>query len=250
MQIFGKDGARIETAIRPQTQIVVWQSPAYQRLGAACAIAGSLLNWVANLLHPKDFVAYDSAAHLRSIAADWSWSLEHFLFVLVAAVTLWGLIALADSLLQTPGAYLARLARFMAILATAVMAIFFIVDGFGMKAMAEVWLNAPPAEAQPALYSALLMTKLGLGTGSAYQVWYLGLLPLLFASAMLQGGGFPKWISLIALLGGVFGLAAGASFFLVGYSTAAVVAFVAAQFILALWVLAAGIVLYRRAGNP
>jgi len=236
----------MEATLTPENQVRTLNFPAYQRLGAACAIAGSLLNWIANLLHPKDLVAYDSAAHFQTIAADWSWSLDHFLFVVVAALTLWGLIALSDSLLTTPGAYLARLSAHVAVIGTAIMAIFFVVDGFGMKAAAEIYLNAPATETVPALYTALLMSKLGLGTGSAYQVWYLGLLPILYAIAMLQGGGFPRWITLIALLGGVLGIAAGAGFFLAGFSTASLLSFVGAQAILALWIFAAGIALYRR----
>ena len=236
----------METQFTQESQIKALNVPAYQRIGAVCAIVGSILNLVANLLHPKDLVAYDSTAHFRTIAADSSWSLDHFLFVVVAAITLWGLIALSDSLLKTRGAFMARLAAHMAIIGTALMVIFFVVDGFGMKAIAEVWQNAPAAEAVPALYSALLMSKLGLGTGSAYQVWYLGLLPILFSIAMLQGGTFPRWISFIAMLGGVLGVVAGASFFLVGYSLAGLFSFIGAQAIIAVWVLAAGIVLYRR----
>ncbi len=40
----------------------------YKRIGAMCAIVGSLLNLIANLFHPKELIAYDSAAHLRTIA--------------------------------------------------------------------------------------------------------------------------------------------------------------------------------------
>lgn len=235
----------METQFTQESQIKALNVPAYQRIGAVCAIAGSILNLVANLLHPKELVAYDSAAHFRTIAADSSWSLDHFLFVIVAAITLWGLIAISDSLLKTPGGFMARLAAYIAVIGTAIMTIFFVVDGFGMKSVAEIWLNAPAAEAVPALYSALLMSKLGLGTGSAYQVWYLGLLPILYSIAMLQGGTFPRWISLIAMLGGVFGVVAGAGFFLFGYSIAGLFSFIGAQAIIALWVLVAGIVLYR-----
>jgi hypothetical protein len=238
----------MESTFTHESQGMTLNVPVYQRIGAACAIAGSLLNWIANLLHPKKRVAYDSTAHFQTIAADWSWSLDHFLFLVVAALTLWGLIALSDSLLKTPGAYLARPSATAAIIGTAIMAIFFVVDGLGMKAAAELWLNAPATEAVPALYSALLMSKLGLGPGSAYQLWYLGLLPILYAIAMLQGGIFPRWISLIAILGGVLGVAAGAGFYLVGFSTATLSLFIVAQAILATWVFVAGIVLYRRSG--
>jgi hypothetical protein len=233
----------------PDSQTRTINGPNYQRIGAACAIAGSLLNWIANLLHPKELLAYDSAAHFRTIAADWSWSLDHFLFIVVGAITLWGLIALSDSLRGTPGAYLARLSAYAAAVGTAILLIFFVLDGYGMKAGAELWLNAPASEATPALYAALLMSKLGLGTSSVYEAWYLGLLPMLYAIAMLQGGTYPKWISLLAILGGVLGIAAGAGFYLGGYSAAALVSFIVAQIILATWVLAAGIVLFRRTGT-
>ena len=130
-------------------------------------------------------------------------------------------------------------------MATAIMAIFFVVDGYGMNAASLQWVSAPPAETVPALYTAQLMSKLGLATGSAYMLWYLGLLPILYGTAMLQGGGYPRWLSLVAFLGGALALAAGSSFFLVGDTLPAVLAFVLSQAIMAVWVFGAGIVLYR-----
>jgi hypothetical protein len=248
-QNVGEERAHMETASAQTSPITTVKVPNYQRIGAACAIGGSMLNWIANLLHPKELLAYDSAAHLRTIAADWSWSLDHFLFILVGAITLWGLIAVSDSLRDTPGAYLARLSTSAAVVGTAILLIFFVLDGYGMQAAATLWLNAPAAEAVPALYAALLMSKLGLGTSSAYEAWYLGLLPVLYAIAMLKGGIYPQWISWLAILGGVLGIAAGTGFYLAGYSVAALVSFVVAQVILPTWVFAAGIVLYRSTGT-
>jgi hypothetical protein len=238
----------MDTTSTMKNPLQVLQKRAFQRLGAVCALGGSLLNWVANLLHPKEFVAYDSAAHLQTIAADRTWSVVHFLFLVVAALTLVGLVALSDSLLKTPGGGLARLAAKLAVIGTAIMAIFFVVDGYGMKAAAEIWLNAPPGETAPALYAALLMSKLGIASGSAYQFWYLGLLPLAFAAAILRSGSLPVWQGYLAALSGLLGVAAGASFFLAGYTSVGLMAFIGAQTIFAVWVFAAGFVLYRSAG--
>lgn len=218
----------------------------FLRIGAMCAIVGSLLNVIANLFHPKELIAYDSAAHLRMIAADQTWLLDHFLFVAVGAITLWGFMAISDSLAKTPGAFLAALSARVAMIGTGLMAVFFVVDGYGMKAAGELWLNAPASEAAAALYTAILMSKLGLGFGSAYFFWYLGLLPLLYGAAMIQGGIFPRWISLTAIIGGMLGVMAGGGFYLFGYSVAALFSFIGAQAIIALWILGAGIVLYRR----
>jgi hypothetical protein len=221
----------------------------YRRIGALCAIVGSLLNLIANLFHPKELIAYDSAAHLRTIATDQSWALDHFVFMVVAAITLWGLLALADSLMHTPGAFLASLSTHVTIIGTALMITFFVVDGYGMQAAAAVWLSAPSTEAAAALYAAILMSKLGIGFGSAYFFWYLGLLPLLYGMAMIQSGIFPRFISLTAMLGGVLGVMAGAGFYLFGFSVAALLGFIGAQAIISLWVFCAGIVLYLRSGS-
>src|SRR5688572_18788575 len=79
------------------------QGQAFRRIGALCAIAGGSVALIANLFHPKDLVKYDSAAHLKTIAADQSWSIDHFVFLVAGAIILWGLLAISDVLAQMPG---------------------------------------------------------------------------------------------------------------------------------------------------
>ncbi len=221
------------------------QGQAFRRIGAICAIAGGSVALIANLFHPKDLVKYDSAAHLKTIATDQSWSIDHFVFLVAGAIILWGLLAISDSLAKTPGGFLATLATYSAIIGTGLLAVFFVVDGYGMKAASELWLSAPPTEATAALYAALLMSKLGIGSGSAYFFWYLGLMPLLYGAAMIQGGVFPRWISIVAILGGVLGIWAGAGFYLFDYSVVSLFGFIGSQLIISIWTVGAGIVLYR-----
>jgi hypothetical protein len=63
---------------------------------------------------------------------------------------------------------------------------------------------------------------------------------------MIQSGVFPRWISIVALLGGVLGVLAGAGFYLFGYGIVSLFGFIGSQVIISLWILGAGIVLYRR----
>ena len=224
------------------------QGQAFRRIGARCAMLGGSAMFIANLFHPKDLVKYDSSAHLKTIAADQSWSVDHFVFLVAGAIILWGLLAISDSLAKTPGGFLATLASHSALIGTGLLAIFFIVDGYGMKAASELWLSAPPGDTAAALYAALLMSKLGIGSGSAYFFWYLGLMPLLYGAAMIRGGVFPRWISLVAILGGVPGVLAGTGFYLFGYGVVSLFGFIASQLIISVWTVGAGIVLYRRTG--
>ena len=222
------------------------QAQVFRKVGAICAMVGSSATLIANLFHPKDLIAYDSAAHLETIAADRSWTVDHFVFLVAGALMLWGLLAISDALAQMPGGFLVTLATYSAMIGTGLLAVFFAVDGYGMKAASELWLSAPPSETTAALYAALLMSKLGIASGSIYFFWYLGLMPLLYGAAMIQSGVFPRWISIVAILGGVLGVLAGAGFYLFGYGIVSLFGFIGAQLMISLWILGAGIVLYRR----
>ena len=225
------------------------QGQVFRKIGSICAIVGGSVTLIANLFHPKDLVTYDSAAHLKTIAADQSWSVDHFVFLVGGAIILWGLLAISDVLAQMPEGYFATLATYSALIGTGLLAVFFAVDGYGMKAASELWLSAPPSEATAALYAALLMSKLGIASGSIYFFWYLGLMPLLYGAAMIQGGVFPRWISVVAILGGVLGVLAGTGFYLFGYGVVSLFGFIGSQVIISLWIIGAGIVLYRRTGG-
>src|SRR5215211_3478177 len=218
------------------------QAQVFRKVGAICAMLGGSATLIANLFHPKDLITYDSAAHLKTIAADQSWTVDHFVFLVAGALILWGLLAISDVLAQLPGGFLVTLATYSALIGTGLFA----VDGYGMKAASELWLSAPPDEAAAALYAALLMSKLGIASGSIYFFWYLGLMPLLYGAAMIQSGVFPRWISIVAILGGVLGVLAGAGFYLFGYGIVSLFGFIGSQVIISLWILGAGIVLYRR----
>ena len=221
------------------------QAQLFRKVGAICAMVGGSATLIANLFHPKDLITYDSATHLKTIAADQSWTVDHFVFLVAGAIILWGLLAISEVLAQIPGGFLVTLATYSAMIGTGLLAIFFAVDGYGMKAASELWLSAPPSDAAAALYAALLMSKLGIASGSIYFFWYLGLMPLLYGMAMIQSAVFPRWISIVAMLGGVLGVLAGAGFYLFGYGIVSLFGFIGSQVIISLWILGAGIVLYR-----
>ena len=225
------------------------QGQVFRKIGALCAIVGGSATLIANLFHPKDLVKYDSATHLKTIAADQSWSVDHFVFLVAGAIILWGLLAISDVSAQLPGGFLPTLATYSALIGTGLLAVFFVVDGYGMKAASDLWLSAPPSEAAVALYAALLMSKLGIASGSIYFFWYLGLMPLLYGAAMIQSGVFPRWISMAAIFGGVLGVFAGAGFYLFDYSIVSLFGFISSQLIISIWTIGAGIVLYRRTGE-
>ena len=222
------------------------QAQVFRKVGAICAMLGSSATLIANLFHPKDLITYDSATHLETIAANHSWTVDHFVFVVAGAIVLWGLLAISDVLAQMSGGFLVTLATYSALIGTGLLAVFFAVDGYGMKAASELWLSAPPSEAAAALYVALLMSKLGIASGSIYFFWYLGLMPLLYGAATIQSGVFPRWISIVAILGGVLGVLAGAGFFIFGYGIVSLFGFIGSQLFISLWILGAGIALYRR----
>src|SRR5215510_10950504 len=100
------------------------QTQVFRKAGAICAMVGSSATLIANLFHPKDLITYDSAAHLETIAADHSWTVDHFVFLVAGALILWGLLAISDVLGEMPRGFLINLMTYSAIIGTGLLVIF------------------------------------------------------------------------------------------------------------------------------
>ena len=181
------------------------QPPTVQ-LGAASAVLGALLGLVVNLLH-GDLPA-DPEAALSRVAATPGWGLLH-LGIIASAVLilggLWGLSQLADGPFARA---LARLSLVVALPGAAVMLVGIAIDGFATKALADLWASAPPPERAAAFRLAVAVDDIQTALFHTWAALFIGLPFLLMGlSGLLAGGGFPRWLGIVALIGG-----AGAAF--------------------------------------
>jgi hypothetical protein len=195
------------------------------RIGAASAMVGALVAAVVNLLHGD--LPDDPDAALTRVAATAGWGLLH-LGIMASAmlilVGLWGVSQVAEG----------PLARAVARLSLVV----------ALPAAADLWAAAPATD-KPMLFRLAIAVEAV--QNALFHTWaalFIGLPFLLMGiSGVLAGGGFPRWLGLIALIGGLGALFTGVSGFL--HLPVPGLLFNLFAFVVTLWVLIAGVLVWR-----
>jgi hypothetical protein len=208
------------------------------KLGAGSAILGALLAVVVNLAH-GDLPA-DPEAALGRVAADASWGVLHLGIMASVLLILFGLVGLSQMAERPLAQTLARLSLVAALPAAGVMLAGIAVDGFATKTLVDLWANAVGPDKAAAFQLALAAETIQNALFHTWAALFLGLpFVLMGISGVLTGGGFPRWLGSVALIGGVGALCTGVSGFL--DVPAPGVLFNVFAFIVTLWLLIAGV---------
>lgn len=217
------------------------------RLGAVLTIAGALLALVGNVLHPD--LPADPAAVLTMVATSPTWGLLHVCIMASVVLLVGGLAGLSQIADAPLPRALARLSLVVALPGAAVMLVGMAIDGFAAKALADQWAGAtgadsaalfPVAVAVESVQTALFHTWAALFVGAPFL--------LLGVSGLMPGGGFPRWLGLIAVVGGGGALYAGVTGYL--HAPASGLLFAVSALLVTLWALVAGVIAWRRTGRP
>ncbi|MCC6629999.1 MAG: hypothetical protein IT340_21690 [Chloroflexi bacterium] len=215
------------------------------RLGAASAILGALLALVGNVLHPD--LPADPAAVLTMVATSPTWGLLHVSIMASVVLLVGGLAGLSQVADEPLPRALARLGLVVALPGAAVMLVGMAIDGFAGKALADQWAGAtgadsaalfPVAVAVESVQTALFHTWAALFVGAPFL--------LLGVSGLMPGGGFPRGLGIIAVVGGGGALYAG----VIGYLHApSGLLFTVSALLVTLWALIASVIAWRRTGR-
>jgi hypothetical protein len=219
---------------------------AQARLGALSAILGALLALVVNLLYP--IRPDEPEALLTLIAANANWGLLNLGLMVSTLCILGGLYGLSQVAQGPLARGLARLGMLIALPGAEAMLTGLAVDGYAMKALADLWAGASGTDKADTLRTAMAVEQVQAALFSTWAAFFVGAPFLLLGlSGLMAGGGFPRWLGALAALGGMGGLITGAAGML-GASLPSLV-FVVAATLVTLWILIAGIVALRGAGR-
>ncbi len=222
----------------PRTQI---------RLGALSAILGALLALVINLLYP--IPPDDPEALLTLIASKANWGLLNVGLMVSTLFILGGLHSLSQVAQGPLARGLARLGMVVALPGAGCMLVGLAVEGYAMKALADLWASASGADKADAFRIALAVEQVQSALFHTWAAFFVGAPFLLLGlSGLVPGGGFPRWLGAFAAFGGVGALIAGAAGIL-GTPLPSLV-FVVAATLVTLWILIAGVVALRETGRP
>jgi hypothetical protein len=216
-------------------------------LGAASAVLGALLGLVVNVLH-GDLPA-DPEAALTRVASTAGWGLLHLGIMASAVLILGGLVGLSQVADGPYSQALARLSVVVALPGAAVLLVGIAIDGFATKALADLWAVAPAPEQTTAFRLAVAVDEIQTALFHTWAALFIGLPFLLMGvSGLLAGGGFPRWLGTVAVIGGGGALCMGVAGFL--QLPVPGVLFNVFASLVTLWALVAGVLVWRAPAHP
>jgi len=215
------------------------------RAGATCAISGGLLLVVGTCLHPVPAEPNDAAQAFAVYVADRSWVAGHFMQLAGIVLALAALIILAQQLETGRSRFWSRPASAGAIASMAQAVALQAVDGIALRAMIRNWATAAATQKDIAFQSVFAVRQLEIGLASVPSL-LLGATAILYGVALLDGHMYPKWLGVLAIVGGVPTSLSGVLMAYSGFSDLEMAIDMPASLILVTWVMALGILLWRR----
>ena len=211
------------------------------------AIAGAVLLFIGTYLHPLGADPNDAVAAFTEYAADHLWITSHLTQLVGVTLMVVALLFLAQKLERAGGEGWSRIAAGGAIVSLGVGAVLQAVDGLALKAMVDAWATAPTAQKEITFQAALAVRHVEIGLASMGNLLF-GLTAICYGMALLVDDTYPKWMGGLAIVGGVATTIAGVIMAYTGFSGPAMVISMPASFILLVWMLSLGVLMWRRGG--
>jgi hypothetical protein len=220
-----------------------------RRIGATCAIAGSVLLFIGTYLHPMTADPNDVVAAFTEYAANRLWVASHLTQLAGVALAVAALLLLARQLEAASGTGWSRIAGGGAIASLAVTSVLQAVDGIALKVMVDTWAMAPASQKEIALHAAFAVRQVEIGLASTVSFLF-GLTVIVYGVALLVDHTYPKWLGGLAIVGGLLSTVAGVVMAYTGFSKLAMAINMPATSILLVWMLTLGVLMWRRGTAP
>jgi hypothetical protein len=221
------------------------------RFAGVAAVVVALAGIPAQLLHPRPDPDVETA-FLEEIQASGGWIHIHLIAMLMYCAGVVIYLALYRSITGGDAPRLvAALGLIFGLLGTAFTFSWVAIDGIAVTRIADSYWAASPENREAAFLTASAIEHIIIAYWSLSWVVWFGLPLVLFGSAMAMSNSWPRWL-------GWIGAAAGASAVIVGVAQlytsrtfiTADVLFPLTGFVSGLWVIAIGLLLWRKAGEP
>lgn len=219
------------------------------KFGSVSAIAGAILGFATNFLHPRTSDIANPEAYLREVAESAIWIGDHVGILFAALLALGGYAAIYRSFTTERGTAWARLGSMGALLGAAIISVLMATDGIAAKVVAGEWMNAPAAEKAVAFRVGVALAQVNFSLFSVTIVVWFGVTNILYGLAILTDDVYPRWLGWVAVIGGGASVLVGLNQAYTGLSVLTTnILFPIVSTVLILWFLVMGVVLWRRAG--
>jgi len=214
------------------------------RVGATCAITGSIMLFIGTYLHPMSADPNQAVAAFTEYAADRLWVASHLTQLAGMALMVSALVLLAQQVTTENTRGWARLAVGGAIVSLTVATTLQAVDGVALKVMVDTWAAAPAAQKEEAFYAAFAVRQIEVGLASMLSL-SLGLTAIVYGGILLVCDASPKWVAGLAIVGGVPTIVAGIVIAYSGFSELSMTINMPASSLLLIWMLILGVYMWR-----
>jgi hypothetical protein len=215
------------------------------RIGATCAIGGSLLLLIGTALHPMDADPSDAVAAFTEYAADRFWIASHLTQLAGIMLMDAALLILAQQIEGARGKVWSYITAGSAVAGLAVAAALQAVDGIALKAMVNAWAAALPVQKEMAYHAALAVRQIEVGLASMLCLLF-GFTACLYGVALFAIPTYPRWLSGLAVISGALTIIAGVVMAYTGFSAITMEINMPANLLLLVWMFATGVIMWRQ----
>jgi len=219
------------------------------RIAGTCAIAGSALLFIGTYLHPLTADPNDAAAAFIEYAAERLWVASHMTQLAGLVLMTVALLFVAQQLESASGTRWSRIAAAGAIASLALAAALQAVDGIALKVMVDAWAAAPMAQKDAAFRAAFAVRQIEVAFASILSLSF-GLTATAYGMVLLVDDTYPRWIGVLAIVGGGPTAVAGIVMAYTGFSGLAMAINMPAGAVLLVWMLALGMLMWRGSEAP
>src|SRR5215210_62490 len=241
----GPSRVREEIPVREEVQRT--REQAFLRIGAVCAILGTVLSVAAGTGFENLTNESSIEPILRYIASrsSWYWPAVHLGFILGALLWVGALTALASSLTRGAGWALGQWGAVSIVVGAAIHVVDSSINGFGLAALADAWVAAPASEQADLLLAGDTLLQLLGGTWTAVVSYFHGMPFVLFGLAVVYSRRYPAWPGWIGVVGGFGSLVVGMMMFL-GAGFVPERLFIVFALVVSVFMLVMGFLMWRR----
>ena len=215
------------------------------RIGAICAIAGSVLLFAGTYLHPQEADPNAAVLAFAEYASDRLWIASHLTQLAGVALIVTALLFLGQQLEAGSGSGWSRAAAGGAIASLAVAAALQAVDGIALKVMVDAWTAATAPQKEITFQAAFAVRQVEIGLASMLSLLF-GLTAVGYGAALIIDGSYPGWVGWLAILAGVPTTVAGVVMAYTGFSALAMAINMPASFLFLGWMLTLGVFMWRK----
>ena len=215
----------------------------------SAAIGGALLLLAGTYLHPMSADPSVPADAFLEYAADHKWVASHLMQLSGVGLMVAALALLSRRLAGGPADAEATLGAVGAAASLAVAAALQAVDGVALKVMVDRWAAAQGREREVLFQAAFAVRQIEVGFASMTSL-LLGLTVLVYGLALLKESELPRWLGMLAIVGGVPTLIGGVMMAYSGFSESEMALSMPSNSLLLCWMIALGVYMWRGSAHP